>query len=940
MTDKALANKDHEWEREREDHEPERDRLYALPAEQGERSGIAQQWEDVASENSQVIVLADPGMGKSWLIRAETHRLAVAASGSLADPSVRVEDTLIPVPVRADVLATAPGRDLADATSCYLAAEGLLARRSVAAMQELVNGGGVVLLVDALDEIPRRAQGAGGRAPEKRLQDLFRQWAARCDGSVRCIFTSRLAGYSGPPLPGAREAELLPFTPQDARTALRAWNLPSQVAGRIVRWLGDPGVAGMARVPLLLALMCSLAADPQHGDSLPKTRAGIYEAVLWHFLSGTHRVDYRSPAGAVDPGERESLLRILSQVAFSFATTRQGWVDRMPYSELAGAIDAAGGSQTGSGRLGAEDLIRRCETAGVLVPGGNPRTGGQAYMFLHRSVAEYLTARYLRDLPPAQRMQAVAEHQWFDPDWAEVIPLLGGLLATTVPEPDAAKTLVMHFLTQRPDPLHRAFHMAIRILGEQPEPDRFLDPERGQELGERVKFLLEKEVTRTQLIRALTAADNWPRPLCEALLPLLEDNGDNSLVSAATRALIGHWTPAATKALLSMLSAYWASDVQSAAIDVLAGQQDPAIVQAMLPLLHGYDIRVQEAAVQVLARHQDPAASSALLRLLGDPDGFVQYEAARALAGHQDPAVTQALLRLLHDKHSRVRAAAAEALARRHDPAVTQALLPLLHSDDSEVQEAAARAMAGRHDPAVTKALLPLLHDNTHPVQAAAARALAGHQDPAVTQALLPLLQGYDSYMQTAVVRGLAGRQDPAMTQALLSLLHSDHSWVRDDAADALAKSNDPAITRALLRLLHDSASEVRTAAVRALIGLSEPWVLAWVAKQSNTLLRGTLPRDLLGLLREIGNQYVVIWDILDFFPIRAARRGALFELADHIADHEYLRLLPHERPRTLHRIGKLTRKATRLPGEPRFSNISNLRFLMRQRGHGYADDP
>jgi hypothetical protein len=293
----------------------EQARMYALPAERGKREGAPQPWDQLAGEHPQLVVLADPGMGKSWLIRAETHRLALAATGTLANASTGVENALIPVPIRADVLAAAPGRDLAEAVGGYLAEEGQLAARSAARMRQRIAAGGVVLLVDALDEVPRAAATAGGQAPVKRLQDLLRQWAGGCPGTARCVLTSRLAGYTGPPVLGAREAELLPFTPQDTRAALPTWHLTAQAARRVDHLLGNPAVAGMARVPLLVALICSLAADP---------------------------------------------------------------------------------------------------------------------------------------------------------DWAEVIPVLGGLLATH--DPAGAKTLLRYFLSQWPDPLHRAFHTAIRILGDHPAP--------------------------------------------------------------------------------------------------------------------------------------------------------------------------------------------------------------------------------------------------------------------------------------------------------------------------------------------------------------------------------------------------------------------------------------------------------------------------------------
>lgn len=102
--------------------EHERARMYALPAERAGRAGRQQPWEQLAGKYQQLVVLADPGMGKSWLIRAETHRLALAAAGSLADASVAVEDVLIPVPIRADVLAAPTAVAPSDAPFCGMAA--------------------------------------------------------------------------------------------------------------------------------------------------------------------------------------------------------------------------------------------------------------------------------------------------------------------------------------------------------------------------------------------------------------------------------------------------------------------------------------------------------------------------------------------------------------------------------------------------------------------------------------------------------------------------------------------------------------------------------------------------------------------------------------------------------------------------------------------------
>jgi hypothetical protein len=235
------------------------------------------------------------------------------------------------------------------------------------------------------------------------------------------VVASRLAGYAGAPLPGRyAEVELEPFTPADVTAYVDAWQMPAPVRAGLAGRLADPAIAGMARVPLLLAMLCDLALA---GEELPATRAGLYNRMLRRFLRAEQR-----GTDAEGRAEEQRLLDLLPPLAAHFADTPAGWVDRMPGDHILAVLRTAPGFAELQADP-AEVLDRLSAGAGVLVPAGDARRGADPpYLFAHRTLAEYLTAAHLAAAGDGWR-EAVTEHVWFDPDWEQVIPLLGALLA-------------------------------------------------------------------------------------------------------------------------------------------------------------------------------------------------------------------------------------------------------------------------------------------------------------------------------------------------------------------------------------------------------------------------------------------------------------------------------------------------------------------------------
>jgi hypothetical protein len=238
-----------------------------------------------------------------------------------------------------------------------------------------------------------------------------------------------------------------------------------------------------------------------------------------------------------DDVEVEDLLQILAPLAFTFATQPAGWTDLMPTDRVLNAISAAGPAFTGLGRPA--DVLRDLSIrAGVLVPDGDPSAGrSPRYLFLHRCVAEYLTARHLATLPKENWLANVGPDQGFDSGWAEVIPLLGERLP-----PDGARALIQQLLAVEDDPFHHALVIAARVWGGRPDAGQLLAPAQADELAGQLDDLFQDKATRDSACSAYAAMTYLPQPVLKRLMTHRTDQDEN-MRRAAAEALAGREGP-------------------------------------------------------------------------------------------------------------------------------------------------------------------------------------------------------------------------------------------------------------------------------------------------------------------------------------------------------------------------------------------------------------
>ena len=808
---------------------------YLLPAERSPRHDPPRPWADVAAEHRRLVVLADPGLGKSWLIRTETYRLCREALNCLERS---LDAVIIPIPLRCDQLSSGEGHDLAEKAVACLIAQRLLPERSRAAMVAKVRAGQVALLLDALDELTPADNGP--------VRQVVRAWAEQLGDLASCVITSRISGYTGSPLPDACEVELQPFTDDDTAALVAASSLPPVGALRLLGLARDPAVAAMSRIPLFLALLCWLAAQLPDGTDLPKTRAQLFDRVLRLFLTRVHRSSDDPAAAPRDHIYVDALMEVLAPLAFTFATQPAGWTDLMPGGRLLEAIRRTGPAYTELGTP-AEVLRMLSVDVGILVTAGDPSAGrSPSYLFFHRAATEYLVASHLATLAESAWLGVVEQHRWFDTDWAEVIPMLGECL-----DPGAARRLIEYLLEGDTDPYHHSLLTAARVWGSRPDSDHLLTPGTAAKIVAQLNELLRHHKTRPAVISCLAKMPYLPRPLRKSVLDLLADPPRYALPDLV-QALANMAGPEVTQALLGLVTD---SDevVRQLAARGLATREGPQVTQALLGLLSDPDKWVLEEAAKALAIRKGPEATEGLLNMLANHVGH-SWMVSWVLARRRGPEVTEGLLRLLGPPLRLEPFVVLEIMARREGRDMDEGLLGLLANPDPWVRsetvqvlgrregqgvsealigqiaddwcwEDAIRALGNRKGPEATQALLELLANPDPDKRRVAANALAARQEPAVTEALVGLLADPDPLVSSAAERALVHREWPGATELLLKLLAHPLGMMREVAASELATREGPDVTGALLRALADPDQDVRQLAAGGLAAREGPKV-------------------------------------------------------------------------------------------------------------------
>jgi internalin A len=410
---------------------------------------------DVLRDNRRLVLLGDPGGGKSTLVQWITWQFAVANLGRFkpdgwpARLGFSSEKPLLPLPFILRELKIRDGitwdelwRGFLDQTRQRPLNESVL--------HPFLKDGRILFLLDSLDEI-------GNPAARRSLRDAVLQ-GMRLYPKCRWLLTSRVVGYDDVPFHtrldlrkgdvGSAETRdpvvlrhLVPFDEARIQQFIENWYVcrePSTSEARRkaddlrAAVFRDPGTMHLARIPFLLTLMASSHRD---NVTLPNGRARLYKLITDAYVE-KREVDKKLPQARFPTADQWACL---TQVGLEMQQRRIASKEGEG-TLLAGEDEVrrwlAAALKQDAGRAGdyLDYLARR---TGLLLPRGE----GQ-YGFIHLSLMEFFAACYLRqqitslawsqgkwDRVPSVAHKDALHRYAADPRWHVVLVFVSELLA-------------------------------------------------------------------------------------------------------------------------------------------------------------------------------------------------------------------------------------------------------------------------------------------------------------------------------------------------------------------------------------------------------------------------------------------------------------------------------------------------------------------------------
>ena len=380
--------------------------------------------------NPRLVIMGDPGAGKTTFLRRIANRLCRARMGlePKAAQELGFEEAPIPILVRLADLHQHQQRCLKREDAPPMPdSPGWLAHFLAATCRDqesrldepfwraTFKSGQAVALLDGLDEVPTDK--------DRKAMALWLEKLAATYGLLRLVVTCRPAAYQAEAVLSGFELARIADLEEDAvRTFLRRWCQAVYADGetRAQEHLDElldalrrrPEIRRLARNPVMLT---ALAVVHWNEKRLPEQRADLYESILTWLARSREKLPNR-------PSD-DKCLSILQALALAMQIHAEGRQVQVPHYWAAETLAPEWREFPQKERLPAARKFLSQEEAdsGIVVKRGTE------VRFWHLTFQEYLAARALSGVGDQEQHQMVL-HNLYRAEWREVVLLLAGVL--------------------------------------------------------------------------------------------------------------------------------------------------------------------------------------------------------------------------------------------------------------------------------------------------------------------------------------------------------------------------------------------------------------------------------------------------------------------------------------------------------------------------------